>query len=759
MSDYTLNIFVQGQDGASAPLHDVAQQLKGVGEAADSTSGQTGGFFSNLLSTAGGFLAANVIGSISGQITGFISGGISDARDAAIVFAQTEAVIKSTGGTAGLTAEQIADMAASMSAAAGKSLFGDDDIQKGQNVLLTFTEIGKEVFPLATQASLDMAQALHKTPEAMSMMLGKALNSAEGFSALKKSGVAFTESQEEQIKTLFATGHAAEAQKIILAELNKEFGGSAQAAANADGGMAQFKDQLGELGEQLGGLALPLLNRLVSALTTHVMPVMQRAADAVGTLGKYFSAVAEDGDYLNDFLGDLPAGIRPVVQFIGNLVSSLQIADEWSSNWGDTLGWVADQFLGFGDSFSPVRAALTNFATSSGALIDGVVGRIAAAFSDGGLKGGIASFIAILAEVSPGFALMKAAVDAALPPIQAIVVAVFGIISGFLHEHGAKIVADLTGAWQQIQGLITALTPPIQAIIASVFGAIATFLEAHGAEIQAFLGQTWDAIAQIVKTAIELIQAIIVPVLTYVAKFIGAHGKEIQALLTNSWNSIKALIDAALTLIQGVITVALDIIHGNWAKAWEDIKAMSARIVTDLITVIKSGLDNLQVIFGGAIDAIKHAWDGLVASASGIGANIMQGILSGLQSKWEEVVAWLNDKLAAAQAIWNSITGGGDSGSGGGGDPEHRASGGPVGAGQTYLVGEQGPELFVPRSSGAILSTPSLAGLLGQAGPTNQTVITIAPGAIVIQQLPGQNVEQLAELVMKKITQKIALRG
>ncbi len=38
-----------------------------------------------------------------------------------------------------------------------------------------------------------------------------------------------------------------------------------------------------------------------------------------------------------------------------------------------------------------------------------------------------------------------------------------------------------------------------------------------------------------------------------------------------------------------------------------------------------------------------------------------------------------------------------------------RAAGGPVDAGTPYLVGEQGPELFVPNASGAIAPNASLA--------------------------------------------------
>ena len=39
-----------------------------------------------------------------------------------------------------------------------------------------------------------------------------------------------------------------------------------------------------------------------------------------------------------------------------------------------------------------------------------------------------------------------------------------------------------------------------------------------------------------------------------------------------------------------------------------------------------------------------------------------------------------------------------------------RAAGGPVAAGSTYLVGEQGPELFVPSSSGSIVPNSMLGG-------------------------------------------------
>lgn len=53
-----------------------------------------------------------------------------------------------------------------------------------------------------------------------------------------------------------------------------------------------------------------------------------------------------------------------------------------------------------------------------------------------------------------------------------------------------------------------------------------------------------------------------------------------------------------------------------------------------------------------------------------------------------------------------------------------RATGGPVGPGKAYLVGERGPELFVPTASGRIER-----GLSGSRGPVNVTVHVAAPRA------------------------------
>lgn len=582
-----------------------------------------------VLKTVGGIAGGVALAGVAAFGAAVVS-GVGDAREANQIMAQTEAVIKSTGGAAGFTADQIADMAGQLSAASGQSLFGDDDIQQGQNLLLTFTNI-KETLPDATKTMVDLAQAMGTDVKGGAIQLGKALNDPiAGISALSRVGVTFDEKQKAVIKRLQESGDVAGAQKIILAELNKEFGGSAAAAAAADGGWAQFNDRMGEAKETLGAAVLPLMGMLVGVLNDRVLPVVEAGAQAFANLVAAFQTGAESG---GGFIGGLTNAlysldtISPIFDVIGDSIVDLaQSFDE-----GGLIGLFDNLFL--------IVTGLPGPFNALAPILDG----IAAAFSDGGLQGGIQFLIDKLAEISPGFALLKGVVEAALPPIQEIVLSVFGIISGFIEEHGAKILADLTSVWQQIQSLIAAVLPPIQSVVATVFGAIAAFLAANGDDIQAFLGQTWDQIASIIKIAVELIQAIVVPIFTFIASFIAAHGEEIQALLGAAWTAVKAIIDGALTIIQGVLKAALQLIQGDWEGAWETIKTAAARVWEDIKQLIGAALDELNILFGSFVN-----------DAIAFGANMITGIVQGVKDNAAQLYSTLknlaSDALAAAKA-------------------------------------------------------------------------------------------------------------
>jgi hypothetical protein len=178
--------------------------------------------------------------------------------------AQLSATLTSTGFAAGRTKEQLDAQAESLMKL---STFDDDAITGAQSLLLTFTNIRGEILDKTTPAVLDLATKMGGDLKGASIQVGKALNDPiQGMTALKRVGVSFSETQRQTIKNLQETGDLAGAQKIILAELNKEFGGSAQADANTySGQMKIMAHEFQNVKEELGYFIMKLVVSLKPA--------------------------------------------------------------------------------------------------------------------------------------------------------------------------------------------------------------------------------------------------------------------------------------------------------------------------------------------------------------------------------------------------------------------------------------------------------------------------------------------------------------
>lgn len=199
-----------------------------------------------------------------GAVVGALKFSISAAMEAQQVTAQTEAVIKATGGAAGLSATQIGDLALAESRLTG---IEDEVVQTGENMLLTFKNIAGDTFPRATRAMEDMAVAMNGGNlegidlKGTAIQLGKALNDPiKGVTALTRVGVTFTDAQKDAIEAMVEANDIAGAQALILDELESEFGGAAKAAGETFAGeMAKAQNEIGNFGEAVGNIAIPAM--------------------------------------------------------------------------------------------------------------------------------------------------------------------------------------------------------------------------------------------------------------------------------------------------------------------------------------------------------------------------------------------------------------------------------------------------------------------------------------------------------------------
>lgn len=242
---------------------------------------------------------------LTAPIVAFGVSAVKSAMESEAAIADLNATIESTGGIAGVTSQAVQDYANKMQML---TKFSDEEIISGNAMLLTFTNIGKDVFPRVSDATLDMAQKFGMDLPQASIILGKALNDPiQGVGALRRIGVQLSAQQEKQIQDFMAVNDVASAQGVILGELEKEIGGVAEAfGKTAAGQMAIFNNKLDSLKESLGKVIIPFLIKLIDLIS----PMVDSLASAPPWVQTLIVA----------FLG-LVALAGPLIAFAGTIIS------------------------------------------------------------------------------------------------------------------------------------------------------------------------------------------------------------------------------------------------------------------------------------------------------------------------------------------------------------------------------------------------------------------------------------------------------
>ena len=528
MAEETVIIKFLGDDQVSRVADQAGNAVEGVGQKAKAS----GGGFDALQSIATGAMhaigaaAVNIAGAALGKVTDFLAGSIQEAADWNSAIAQTEAVVRSTGEAAGFTAAQLGEMASDMSAASGMSIFSDDAILGSENVLATFTQIKGTTFTGATQAVLDISQALGTDLQSSAIQVGKALGDpVAGISALSRVGVSFSEDQKAVIKSLVETGDVAGAQQVILDELSKEFGGSAAAAVDTYAGQQvvlaeQFKNVQQSLGEAL----LPVLIRFGSFAQETIVPAVQ---DLINVFiqwinGVNWDAVMQTLGAMNDALYDLIYG----------------------TDWQGGLTQISTGFDAFAQFIAPITTALK-------AMYDAAAPIIAALYS------------AITTQLaSPETQAQLQTLSTIFTLLADIFVSIVAIAINTMRTQFQGFYTVFTVVWPYVQTALTLwmqLMAPLQSLVVGVLTAISQVLKGD------FLG-AWDTVKNAV---IAFFATVNTAVTGFVVSIASALNAAITAVVNTAVsigsniahgiaNGIAAARDAVINALIGVCEDAID---------------------------------------------------------------------------------------------------------------------------------------------------------------------------------------------------------
>jgi hypothetical protein len=192
---------------------------------------------------------------------------VDEARQAEKATALTQAVLRSTGGAAGVSAKQVDDLANSLSKVAGVD---DEVISNGERVLLTFLKIRNvgpdKIFDDATKAAVDMSAALGTDLQSSIIAIGKALNEpSTGALALSRNG-SLARSDLKKLQEMMKDGTPLiEQQRFILQKLGEQYSGAAAAGATAGD---KLHVSIKNLEEAVGTALLPEIDALDRGLGT-----------------------------------------------------------------------------------------------------------------------------------------------------------------------------------------------------------------------------------------------------------------------------------------------------------------------------------------------------------------------------------------------------------------------------------------------------------------------------------------------------------
>jgi len=702
---------------------DFQRGLKSADTSMSSTSDRLKDLGKNVLLLSAPFIAFGAL-------------AVKSFSDSEQQLAQLDAVLKSTGGAAGVTRDMAIDLASGFQKV---TRFSDETIMSAENMLLTFTNLGKNIFPEATKTVLDMSTALGQDTKSSAIQLGKALNDPiDGITALTRVGVKFTQSQKDMITALVKAGKVEEAQAIILKELQTEFGGSAVAAGKTFAGQLDIlRNKIDDFMETIGSRLMPIVMALLTGLTTGLGTFFQAIGDGVDPLESLgmaiFSVFGEQsrglvtflksiGDFFEIFIGTMQAGVTPLNAFAAALV------DAFGSN--ETTRGIAGFFYNLqifiNDVAIPAIVRFRDwFIEGFGRVRDFVVTEVLPRLQ---------TFFQWLGDVwentiKPGLQkLYDWFVTDALPKVK-------DFVENEVRPALDTVFTWLGGVWEQtikpgLQKLydwfMTTALPAVQNFVENTFKpALDT--------VFGWLGGVWDTVISPGLTKLHdwFVTGGLQEVIKSVQDFFANIGKlpgEIQKWIDKQGPLVRLLEDAiiAIGLLSGLM-----IIYNVLATAAAAISLAVAAGIGAIKTAVSFLLGPIGLVIIGltALIALYHEVARLQASYAETQASGVAGINANRISREE----YLNRAFAAsasqlgdagARLTWGSTTQGNYQGVGGtaarfydenvaSGAIGQFANGGWMQAGVPGIVGEQGPELFTPSTSGNISTAGDTAQMMG----------------------------------------------
>ena len=420
-------------------------------------------------------------------------------------------------------------------------------------------------------------------------------------------------------------------------------GGMDKMMGTAAGAVSNFKDAIFNLRAAIGDALTPTIKEITPYITKIADSMTELAKSPAGRamtiIAMAFGLILFVGGGLLIFFAQLIGAFNTIAGVMGGA--------------GGAFGWFGRILMWFRGLWPLISGAVAAWAATLGPVILGALGSAGAAIMTG---------ITAIGTFLAGLPLLI---------IGAIVLA---------------IVALGVGIWQLVKHWDT---------VKAWFGNI-------GANMSEWLGGVWDAIAQFFSNIPYAIGEWLGNAYNNVTYWVGFIIGAFQAMpgaiaqwLGEAWTNIKQwVVDSYNSFVewaQNVPTVIGDALVNiyNSVVAWaQSLPGAIADGINSFVDTIKQGFADawsaVTGFFTGIYDYLRELPGRMWQSAKDAASAFINGFKAGNEGG-------ASGGMSAGQAAGQAAFGG------------YRAAGGAVRAGTAYVVGEKGPELFMPGANGSVV--------------------------------------------------------
>ena len=527
------------------------------------------------------------------EVVQFGRAAIEAAEGVQIANNRLEAVAKATnvfGANTAIVTDRLIKFAEAQEMIIGQ----DAEMIKGvQAVLLSFKSLSSSAgtvggnFDRATKAAFDMAAVLQKDASSQAMALAKALEDpVTGLTALRKAGTLFTDQQKEQVKAMVAAGDLLGAQNLILAEVESQYGGAAEATATWSQKLTLAFDNVKEAA---GKALLPAFEQFAKYVVEEVIPPVTAffEDDFPGILTAmeplltgFTENMGDVADTIKEFLGIDPN--TPLIEGVLGKLGELKDNPEFQEFLGNVSDLMGDMF----DIAGPLATDLLEISNALAPILKD------AANDAGGALGDIAS---IIADVS----------------------AILSVFSG----KPADAAEEVDGFSKTMEYALS----PIKLVL-DLLSMLADWFDKLRERVEENRGQ--------IQFQMEAMQHVFTSGFDDILGSIQGTFETMGTVFTNAWNNLFGITDAGTNkqveevtntgpmMFSAATGMMMSLFQGA-LQVWEVIKAWFATKPMEI-----------SAFFGNAWELLR-----------GIGSQIMQGLLNGLRDAWKAIETWVNDKV------------------------------------------------------------------------------------------------------------------